>query len=68
MITKVSQNEQKEDKYSVYILAKEIKSCKDFVYALREESALLFNKMLSECVLNKDYIKAVYSKVEYYSA
>ena len=68
MITKVSQNEQKEDKDSVNILAKEIKSWKDFEYALREESALLFNKMLSECGRNKDYIKAVSSKGEYYSA
>ena len=66
MITKVSQNG--EDKDSVNILAKEIKSWKDFEYVLREESALLFNKMLSECRRNKDYIKAVNSKGEYYSA
>jgi hypothetical protein len=49
-------------------LAKEIKSWKDFEYALREESALLFNKMLSECGQNKDYIRAVSSKGEGYSA
>ena len=54
---KVSQHEQKEDNENVNILANEIKSCKDFEYALREESALLFNEMLSECGQNKDYIR-----------
>jgi hypothetical protein len=68
MIMKVSQNEQKEDKDTINILAEEIKSWKDFEYALREENALLFNKMLSECGQNKDYIRAVSSKGEYYSA
>jgi hypothetical protein len=52
----------------VDILAKEIESWKDFRYALREESALLFDKMLSECGYNKDYIRATSSKGEYYSA
>ena len=52
MIVEVSQND------SVNILAKEIKSWKDFEYALREENARLFNKMLSECEQNKDYIRA----------
>jgi hypothetical protein len=65
---KVSQDEQKEDKDSVNILAKKIKSWKDFEYALREESALLFNEMLSECGQNKDYIRSASSKGEYYSA
>ena len=64
----VSQNEQKEDKDSVNILTKEIKSWKEFEYALREESALLFNKMLFECGQNKEYIRAVSFKGEYYSA
>ena len=68
MILKMSQNEQKEDKDSVNILANEIDSWKNFEYALREESALLFKKMLSECGKNKDYIRAVGSKGEYYSA
>jgi hypothetical protein len=36
-------------------------------YALREEDALLFDKMLSECGQNKDYIRAVITKGEYYS-
>ena len=64
---RVSQNEQNENG-NVSILAKEIKSQKDFEYALREEDALLFGKMLSECGQNKDYIRAVSSKGEYYSA
>ena len=67
MIIEVSQNEQNEDG-NVDILAKEIESWKDFRYALREENALLFNKMLSECSHNKDYIAAVSSKGENYSA
>ena len=52
---------------SVDILAKEIDLWKDFRYALREESAVLFNKMLSECGQNKDYVRAVSSKGQYYS-
>jgi hypothetical protein len=68
MIMKMSRNEQKEDKDSINILANEIKSWKDFECALREESALLFDKMLSECRQNKDYIRAVSSKGEGYSS
>jgi hypothetical protein len=65
---KASQNEPKEDKDSINILTGEIKLWKDFEYALREESALLFDKMLSECGQNKDYIRAAVSKGENYSA
>ncbi len=50
------------------ILAKEIESWKDFRYALREENARLFDKMLSECGQDKDYIRAVSSKGEPHSA
>jgi hypothetical protein len=50
------------------ILSEEIKSWQNFEYALREENRLLFSKMLSECVENEDYIKAVSSKDEYFSA
>ena len=57
-----------EDGNVVDILAKEIESWKHFRYALREENALLFNKMLSECSHNKDYVAAVSSKGENYSA
>ena len=47
MIIEVSQNELKEDgSVDDDILAKEIESWKDFRYALREEDALLFDKML----------------------
>ena len=67
MIMEVSRNEQAENG-NVDILAKEIKTWKDFRYALREENALLFNEMLYECGQNKDYIRAVISKGETYSA
>ena len=63
----VSENEQNENG-NVDILAREIESWKDFRYVLREENALLFNEMLSECGQNKDYIRAVISKGEIYSA
>jgi hypothetical protein len=67
----VSQNEQENG--NVDILAKELESSKDYRYALREENALLFSKMLSECGQNKDYIRAAVSKDavskdEHYSA
>lgn len=67
MITAGSQNEQNEND-PIDILANEIESRKDFRYALREEDPLLFNKMLSECGQNKDYIRAAVSKGENYSA
>ncbi len=57
----MSQNEQNENG-NVDILAKEIESWNDFRYALREENALLFNKMLSECGQNNDYVRVVVSK------
>ena len=63
----VSRNEQDENG-NVDILAKEIKTWKDFRYALREENALLSNKMLSECACNRDCLRAVSSKGENYSA
>jgi hypothetical protein len=47
---------------------KEIKSWKEFECVLRDESAVLFNKMLSECGQNRDYVRAVISKGENYSA
>jgi hypothetical protein len=39
-------------------LTKEIESWKGFEYALREENRILFNKMIEECVENKDYVRA----------
>jgi hypothetical protein len=50
------------------ILTQEIDSWSNYEYALREENKLLFNKMLSECKENEDYIKAASSKDEYFSA
>jgi hypothetical protein len=39
-------------------LAKEIKSWKGFEYALRKPNAILFNKMLKECLENEEYTSA----------
>ena len=64
----MSQDEQKADDDNVNILYNEIKSWKDFRYALREEDAFLFNEMLSECGHNKDYMGAVSCKDEGCSA
>jgi hypothetical protein len=50
------------------IRSEEIKSWEGFEYALREENALLFNKMLSECRENEDLVRAASSKDEYFSA
>jgi hypothetical protein len=69
-----SENEQKEEKEKHdddsknNILAKKIDSWSNFEYALREESRLLFNKMLSECKENEDLVRAASSKDEYFSA
>ena len=60
-------NEQKEDD-NVDILAKEIDSWSNYEYALREENRLQFNKMLTECRENEDYIRAANSKDEFFSA
>ena len=67
MIMKESQNDQKEDDDNTNILTEEIRSWKDFEYALRQESVLLFNEMLSKRGQNNDYIRAVISKGESYS-
>jgi hypothetical protein len=40
------------------MLAREIESWKGFEYALREENRILFNKMLTECQENEDYVSA----------
>ena len=68
-----SHDEQKGDKEEHHddsknnILTQEIDSWSNYEYALREESRLLFDKMLSECKENEDYVKAANSKDEYYS-
>jgi hypothetical protein len=61
-----SHDEQNEDG-NTDILTKEIESWKDFRYALREEDALLFDMMLSECAHNKDYLRTANCKGEGYS-
>ena len=57
----LSQNEEN-------FLIKEIESWKGFEYALREENRILFNKMLSECGENKDYVRVAISKGEPFAA
>jgi hypothetical protein len=66
----LSESEQKEqgDDDNDNILIKEVDSWSNFEYALREESRLLFKKMVSECRENEDYATAVSSKDEYFSA
>jgi hypothetical protein len=68
MIIKVSQNEQNEENGNADILTKEIESWTNFRYILREENALLFDNMFSECGQNKDYVRAALSKGENYSS
>jgi hypothetical protein len=58
--------EQHSDGYN--IISKENDSWSNFEYALREESRLLFNKMLSKCKENEDIVRAANSKDEYFSA
>ena len=66
-IKKYSGRENELDKESS-ILSKEIKSWEKFEYALREENATLFKKMLTECEQNEGHIGAANSKDEYFSA
>ena len=44
------------------LLAKEIDSWKGFEYALRQRNATLFNKMLTECLGNEEYVVAFKTK------
>jgi hypothetical protein len=44
------------------ILAREIESWKGFEYALRQPNATLFNKMLTECLENEEYVAAFKTK------
>jgi hypothetical protein len=50
------------------LLTKEVKSWKDFEYALRKSNAALFNKMLKECLENEEYASASGTKGLPYSA
>ncbi len=49
-------------------LATEVESWKGFEYALRNPNTVLFSKMLSECLENKDYVTALRTKGPQYSA
>jgi hypothetical protein len=49
------------------ILAKEVESWKGFEYALRKPNAILFNKMLKECLGNEEYAAAFKTKGPQYS-
>jgi hypothetical protein len=49
-------------------LAMEVESWKGFEYALRNPNNVLFSKMLSECLGNKDYVTALRTKGPQYSA
>jgi hypothetical protein len=44
------------------ILAKEIESWKGFEYALRQPNAILYNKMLTECLEAEEYAAAFKTK------
>ena len=59
----MTKEEEEENK-----LAMEVKSWKDFEYALRSPNTVLFNKMLTECLENKDYVTAFRTKGPQYSA
>ena len=54
--------------FKEHTVKNEIESWKGFEYSLREETRFLFNKMLSGCSENKDYVKATSSKGESYTA
>jgi hypothetical protein len=49
-------------------LAMEVESWKGFEYALRNLNTVLFSKMLTECLENKDYVTAFRTKGQQYSA
>jgi hypothetical protein len=62
------EKQQQADEEVNNTLANEIESWKDFEYALKEENGLFFNRMLSECGENEDYVRAASSRDEYFSA
>jgi hypothetical protein len=64
------QNKEKQqaDEDANNTLSKEIGAWKAFESALKEENRLLFNRMLSECGENEDYVRAASSRDEYFSA
>ena len=50
------------------MLAMEVESWKGFEYDLRSANTVLFSKMLTECLENKDYVTAFRTKGPQYSA
>ena len=64
----LSYDDKNKQNATANILAREIESWKSFEYALREENRILFNKMLSECIENQNYIRAVSSKGDSFAA
>jgi hypothetical protein len=62
------EKQQQTDEDADNTLSKEIGAWKDFKYALKEDNRLLFNRMLSECGENEDYVRAASSRDEYFSA
>jgi hypothetical protein len=49
-------------------LFKQIAAWEKFEYALKQKNRILFNRMLSECRENEDYVRAASSRDEYFSA
>jgi hypothetical protein len=62
------EKQQQADEDANNTLSKEIRAWKAFEYALKEDNRLLFNRMLSECGENEDYVRAASSRDEYFSA
>jgi hypothetical protein len=62
------EKQQQTDEDADNTLSKEIGAWKDFKYALKEDNRLLFNRMLSECGENEDYVRAASSRDKYFSA
>jgi hypothetical protein len=56
------EREKNKDDDADSILSEEVQSWKGFEYALRQPNATLFNKMLTECLENKEYVPAVKTK------
>jgi hypothetical protein len=68
MIEEEDKEDQQQEEEIKDTLDKEIESWNEhFGYALREENRILFNQMLSECLNEEEYAKAVNAKGEYFT-
>lgn len=56
------EGQENEEDNNDNILAKEVESWKGFEYALKQQNASLFNKMLSECLENEEYASVFKSR------